>query len=175
MNEWHRRYGIIGRGKAGWHAAAHNVSSSGGTLDGYVAQADEGALVYDGDGADYDTFARLVISGPMVDPGLAPGTVKRFTDTETAARMADGLEGAFKALAELAQDATYGGLDYVAVDVYEGLLRGVPGVKIGHVRAGVVEWEDAVEPLSALACGVCGANMAVDPFHACPSQTGGAA
>jgi hypothetical protein len=25
-------------------------------------------------------------------------------------------------------------------------------------------------PPAALACGICGANMALDPFHACPSQ-----
>jgi len=138
------RYGIIGRGKAGWHAAAHNMSSSGGTLDGYVAQAAEGALVYDADGADYDAFARLVISGPMVDPGLPAGGVHRFMDRESAARMAGpgGLDGAFQTLATLAQSESYSGLDYVACDVYERLLRTIPGVKIGHVRNGLIEWDD---------------------------------
>src|SRR5262249_41280187 len=139
---WNQPYGIIGRGKAGGHAAAHNVSSSGGTLEGYVARARDGALVYDADGAEYDAFVDLVISGPMVDVDLPAGAVKRFTDGETAARMVDGLEGAFKTLAVLAQDARFGGLDYVAVDVYEALLGRVPGVKIGHVRDGVVIWDD---------------------------------
>jgi hypothetical protein len=140
---WNERYGVIGRGKAGWHAAAHNVSSSGGTFDHYVTQAAEGALVYDADGADYDVYAGLVIGGPMVDPSLPPGGVRRFTDRETAARMAGpgGLTGAFKDLADAAQDERYSGLDSVACDVYERLLRRVPGVKIGHVRGGVVEWD----------------------------------
>lgn len=137
------RYGIIGRGKAGWHAAAHNVSSSGGTLAGYLTEAADGALVYDADAADYDTFSDLVISGPMVDPGLPAGAVRRFSDGETSARMAGpgGLTGAFRTLAVAAQSPAFSGLDYVACDVYETLLRAVPGVKIGHVRAGAVEWE----------------------------------
>jgi hypothetical protein len=145
MNSWNTPYGVIGRGKAGWHAAAHNVSSSGGTLDGYLAQAAEGALVYDADGADYDAFSDLVISGPMVDPGLAPGTVRRFTDGETAQAMCGpgGLEGAFKSLAMAAQSPTYSGLDSVACDVYATLLATVPGVKIGYVRAGAVVWRES--------------------------------
>ena len=135
-------YSIIGRGKAGWHAAGHNVSSSGGTLDGYLKDARNGALIYDAHDADTDAFTHLVIAGPMVDPDLPPGGVRRFGDQDAAARMCGpgGLTGAFKTIATLAQDASYSGLDYVACDVYETLLRAVPGMKIGHVHNGTVVW-----------------------------------
>jgi hypothetical protein len=142
-DSWDVPWQIIGRGWNGWHAAAKNVTSSGGTLEDYLAKAAEGALVYDGSEADRDAFAALVISGPMVAPELAPGTVRRFGDRETAARMAGpgGLTGAFKTLALAAQDPSYGGLDYVAPDVYVTLLRRVPGMRLGTAQAGAVVWE----------------------------------
>lgn len=48
MATWH----VIGRGWNGWHAEGVNVSGTGGDLCGYVAQAFDGATVYDarGDG-----------------------------------------------------------------------------------------------------------------------------
>lgn len=147
-NEWY----VIGRGLAGWHALGLKVSSSGGDLDdrpwwaggiqaGYLSGAVEGCLVYDAAEADREAFTHLVLSGPMCDPELAPGTVNRFTDQTTAARMAPWLGGAFQQIAAAAQDPEYGGLDYVAVDVYRTLLAKVPGIKLGTVRAGVVVWE----------------------------------
>ena len=149
------RYHVVGRGKAGWHAKGINVSSSGGDLEngvywtgapttGYRHQAVDGALIYDAKDADDAAFTRFVISGPMVDPSLDPEGVDRFgaEDRATAARMAPSLDGAFGVLAVMAQSDTFSGLDSVGVNVYRRLLRQVPGIKIGTIRAGgIIEWE----------------------------------
>jgi hypothetical protein len=84
-----------------------------------------------------------VISGPICSADLEPDQVDRFTarDRETAARMLPGLGGAFQTFALLAQSEKFSGLDRVGVGVYEALLRKVPGIKIGRVRNGAVEWE----------------------------------
>lgn len=138
---------IIGRGKAGWHASGicngNRCSSSGGTLEGYAKDAKTGTPVYDADKADTDAFTSLVISGPMVDPTLEPGTVKRFGEDEKRAMlgMLPGLGGAFATLATLAM-ADVSSLDYVATDVYLAMLRErVPGVRFGRVERGSVVWE----------------------------------
>jgi hypothetical protein len=145
---WH----VIGRGLAGWHASGVNVSSSGGDIrDGeywtgeptikYLSEAIDGALVYDAREADPDAFTRLIVSGPMVNPALDPAEVSAFVDRYAAVRMAPMLGGEYAQLAEAAQAPTYTGLDYVGVAVYRELLRTVPGIKLGTVRAGVVIWE----------------------------------
>jgi hypothetical protein len=160
------RWGVIGRGKNGWHAEGLEVkyehgstkpSSSGGDLDGYLEDAVEGCLVYDADGASYDRFARLVISGPMVDPNLEPGSVSKCIqgaeDREALGRMIPGLGGGFRSLALAAfKDAGFSGLDTVGVDVYAALLRECGGVRVGWVRDGMVCWEQA-EPLTLTADG----------------------
>ena len=154
-NEWH----VVGRGFAGWHAAGVNVSSSGGNLDpytywtgekckGYRQEAVEGALVYDAEHLESDrksasAFIKLILSGPMVSPDLPPDGVDRFSnaDRKSALRMLPGLSGGYDTLAILAQDETFTGLDKVGVKVFEGLLRQVPGIKIGHIQNGEVTWE----------------------------------
>lgn len=137
----------IGRGFAGWHANKDCCSSSGGTLEVYLEEAAEGCLVYDAEGTDFSVFAELVISGPLVKYTLPPGAVERFSDEDRAAarRMLPGLSGGFDTIATLAQSLTYTGLDYVALDVYEALLRGIPNIKIGHVRNGQVIWDNKSE------------------------------
>lgn len=141
-----KRWLEIGRGHAGWHAAYHHCSSNGGTLEGYLEEACEGCLVHDAQNADTDKFVKHVISGPMIGFNLEPGTVDRFTldDRKAALRMLPGLSGGFDTLAVIAQSPTYGGLDRVAIDIYENLLREIPGMKIGHVHDGKVIWENEV-------------------------------
>lgn len=147
-----QKWEIIGRGKAGWHANAKNVTSSGGDLNpytywtgekcsGYAKEAAEGALVYDAKDADENAFAALVISGPMVDPSLPPEAVNKFGGADAAAQMRPGLAGAFGQLADAAQSPTYSGLDYVGLGIYRRLLAAVPGVKFGRVEGGIVVWE----------------------------------
>lgn len=147
------KWAIIGRGRAGWHAAAKNVTSSGGTLEpatywtgapiaGYAAEAQEGALVYDARDADEAAFTHFVISGPMVDPGLPPEGVNRFDDKDAAARMAPFMAGAFQVLAQAAQLDDYSGLDYVGIAVYRRLLAQVPGVRFGTIQNGIAVWDD---------------------------------
>lgn len=147
------KWQVIGRGFNGWHATGVDVSSSGGQLDpyeywtgvkcsGYLAEAAEGALVYDAQDADAGAFTSFVMRGPMVSPALPPDGVDRFSkaDRETALRMAPALGGGFKTLAVMAQSEQFSGMDRVGVAVYESLLRKVPGVKIGKVHNGAVVW-----------------------------------
>lgn len=124
------QYKIIGRGQASWHADAGTVehgaisgggeyttkeSSNGGTLEGYAAEAVEGCLVYDASEVDSDLFIRHVYNDPMVDVDLLPGTMR---------------------------ESYFGGrFSHVAVDVFEGLLRKMPGMKFGRVIKGKVVWE----------------------------------
>ena len=119
-----RQWAVIGRGKCGWHAEAATglCSSSGGAFDSYLSEAIDGALVYDADGADYDTFASLVISGPMCKP--SQGDERPY---------------------DPAKKWGYGSFCYVSVETYERLLRRIDDVKIGHVKGGVVEWVE-LEP-----------------------------
>jgi len=154
MSKATKRWAVIGRGFNGWHATGVDVSSSGGNLDpytywtgapvpGYLAEAVEGALVYDAEKADPKAFIALVMSGPMVNPALPPDGVDRFSkaDRDNALRMAPALSGGYQTLAVLAQSDKFTGLDRVGVAVYESLLRTVPGVKIGKVVKGAVRWE----------------------------------
>lgn len=166
MRAANEQWAVIGRGLNGWHAISSDgkISSSGGRLenytywtgqkcDGYLAAAAEGALLYDAEHLKRtpaeDDFARLVLSGPMVDPGLGPEGVRRFGEQErkAAARMLPGLEGGFQAIAEAAlaeppaEPEKYGSLDNVGTAVYERLLRKIPGLRIGRARGGVAVWE----------------------------------
>lgn len=139
---WDAPYKVIGRGKVGWHAQSESCSSSGGTFDGYVSKAEEGALVYDAEDADYGAFVKMTIAGPMLKLSLAAGQVQKFGELEREAmvRMAPGLGGSALTIAAMAVCGLTS-LDFVALDIYEGLLRNVPGMKVGHVRDGRVVWE----------------------------------
>jgi hypothetical protein len=119
-------YVVIGRGKAGWHARVSNISSSGGALEKYVSEAVENCLVYDADNVDYDMFWDIVVKGPMADTSLPEKTVKKFIENET--RLVTDQEQ-FRAF------------DSVSLDVYETILRQLPGMKIGRVTHGRVIWE----------------------------------
>lgn len=143
----------IGRGLAGWHASGigeyGKVSGSGGTLAGYLEDATEGAYVYDARNTEANLFTRFVLSGPIDDATLPPGTVQRFEDREAMAAMMPGLDGGFEAIAAsvLRDDRPFGfgSVDYVAPDVYEALLREyIPGVRFGRVWDGAVTWEGEV-------------------------------
>jgi len=134
---------LIKRGRAGWSAQnEHGVSSSGGSLEHYLGEATEGALVSDAEEADVAQFVQFVLNGPTPDPSLAPDAVRRLSDEtrKAAERMLPGMSGAFASLAAAAQDPTHTGLDSVGLGVYERELRKIPGMKIGHVRDGVVVW-----------------------------------
>lgn len=136
---------VIGRGKRGWHASGlshgNKCSSSGGTLEGYLQEAEDGTPIYDADQAEMGAFAAFVINGPIDDPTLAPGEVKSFGETKALARMAPALGGGFRAIAAGAL-AGITSLDMVATDVYLAMLKErVPGVRFGTVRNHVAVWE----------------------------------
>lgn len=144
MNTNTNKWNVIGRGLNGWHAKAPNVRGSGGTFESYLSQAVDGALIYDASEADVGAFTKLVLSGPMVDPSLAPNEVDRFgkRDRETALAMAPMLAGCYQAYALAAgTDREFSGLDTVGVGIFEALLRTVPGIKIGRVLYGQATWE----------------------------------
>jgi hypothetical protein len=156
-------WSVIGRTRNGWHATGagpvKSFGNSGGTyrekervttysnseatLADLAANAVDGALVYDMTGVDEGLATRFVVSGPMVDPALATGEVKRFgeEDRKAAARMLPDLEGSFHTFAKAAQNPKFSGLDTVAPDVYIGLVRALPGARVGRVHGGAVVWE----------------------------------
>jgi len=136
---------IIGRGLNGWHATGlegkNRCSSSGGTLEGYLAQAADDTPIYDAAKANVGDFASFVCNGPMADCTLPAGEVNRFGAGKSLAAMAPHLGGGFRAIAAGAL-AGITSLDFVATDVYLALLRErVPGVKFGVVKDHKVEWE----------------------------------
>ena len=137
---------LIGRGKSGWHSCGfdrgNKCSSSGGSLEGYLSEAEDGTPIYDADEADFDAFSELVISGPMEDVSLPPGTISSSGDDATLVRMLPGLQDGFATIAKL-KLAGYTSLDYVATDVYLGMLAKIPGMKIGKVVGHKVVWNTA--------------------------------
>lgn len=110
---------LIGKGFNGWHASGlsggNRFSSTNGSLEDYVSRANEGTPVYDASETDFETFAHIVISGPMVSHTVG----------------------------ESKKGGEYTALSYISVDSYIALLRAkLPGVKIGYVTvAGCVRWE----------------------------------
>lgn len=143
-DKWH----YIGRGFNGWHAQGIDISSSGGEYNGYLAEAIDGALIYDAAHLSdipeaAEAFAHMVISGPMLDPSLPSDGVNSFSssDRRVALEMSPVLGGAFKTYALLAQYEKFSGLDCVGIGVFEGLLCKIPGIKIGHVYNGEVVWK----------------------------------
>ena len=142
---------LIGRGLNGWHSSGldhgNRCSSSGGTLEGYLAEAEDGCLIYDADGADAGAFASFICSGPMSDFTLKLGEVKKFGERTTLARMLPGLGGAYRTIGAAALQATnqeekLGSLDYVAVDIWLTMLKEkVSGVRFGKVISHAIVWD----------------------------------
>lgn len=87
---------------------------------------------------------RQVVSGPMVDVDLPDDGHNGFSDDDrkAAAGMVGpgGLSGAFATMAVLAQDRTYGGLDYVGVGTYLDLWRKA-GARTGRIEGGRIIWD----------------------------------
>lgn len=120
---------LIGRGKGGGHASGlsdgYATSGSGGTIEDYAQQAKNGTPVYDAMEADDAAFIRHVYSGPIADPKLPAGTVGLFMGGSKPYSTTERI----------------GALDTVSLDVYLWLLfRNVPGVRIGVVQSGAVQW-----------------------------------
>ncbi|TSA51868.1 MAG: hypothetical protein D4R44_06915 [Actinobacteria bacterium] len=121
---------IIGRGFAGWHASAHNVTSSGGDInpytywtgeqcDGYAQEAEEGCPVYDVRDCEMDPhaselFDKLTISGPMVNVDLSDEGADAYVDRRA--------------------------LEYIPVNEYMRRVSLIPGCKVGYVKNGQVVW-----------------------------------
>lgn len=141
------KYKIIGRGFNGWHAQSDSSKLSGAygknDCDRLARDSVDGALVYDASESDFGAFYRLIMSGPMVSTRLADDEVELFTDDmrATALALSPALGGGFKTLALAAQSKSYSGLDTVSVRTYEGLLRGIAGVRFGRVYNGKIVWE----------------------------------
>lgn len=150
------KWAVVGRMKAGWFADGggdeHNrVSSSGGQLEpyqywtgeqcsGYAAEAQEGALVYDAEDADYDEITRVVIRGPMKDCSLAPFSVSPF-DLEYPRTVVE-IESVDEVTVESLAAMGVGSLGTVGLGIYEHLLRQIAGIKFGRIHEGKVVWEN---------------------------------
>jgi len=145
------RWILVSRGWVGWHAKGmddgNKVSGSGGTLEDYLQESEDGTLVYDAHEADEEAFSKFIISGPMMNQALKPGEIQRFgaAEKKALAHMLPGMGGAFKVLgilALLSGEEKLGGFDYVATDVYMAMLKeAVPGVKFGKVVNHEIQWD----------------------------------
>jgi hypothetical protein len=137
---------LIGRGQNGWHAQSTNGSditgsSSGGTLEHYLLEAEDGTAIYDCNDANYKEFSKFVFSGPLCSPTLPSGTVRTFKDQETLIRMLPGFRGTYEHLTVM-NLVGLSSFDSVSVDVYISLLRAqVSGAKIGTVQNHTIVWE----------------------------------
>ncbi len=135
---------LIGRGQVDWHSdgveSGNKCSSSGGSLEHYLSEAEDGTPIYDASEADLAAFCELVIGGPMVQTDLPPGTVSKFGEKAAMARMLPGLGGEFATIAK-AFLIGMTSLDYVATDIYLGMLRQIPGCKIGKVINHTIMWD----------------------------------
>jgi hypothetical protein len=138
---------LIGRGKCGWHSDGlsngNKCSSSGGSLESYLREADDNTIVYDAYEADDSSFIDWVYKGPMFNPRLLPHEIDSFNgnDKRTLLGMLPSLEGAFKTLGVMAL-SDLRSLDFVGLDVYLTALRErVPGIKIGKVQNHAIVWE----------------------------------
>lgn len=133
MNEYERKWKIIGRGFAGWHAKSETCSSSDELLlpyhyreipcKGYLAEAEEGCFVYDASHLELtkagDEFATWIISGPMVNVKLKSGEYSKVDPSAVG----------------------FCGFDFFALDIWVAeLIRRVPGLKYGYVKDGNIEW-----------------------------------
>lgn len=137
------KWDIIGRGLRGWHAMTSGSSSCGSALEDYVENAKEGAVIYDAIDIEENIFVKFVMNGPVCSPELPPGTHERFRTEllESAKRMLPGMEGIWKnQLSKAINNPDYYGLDRVSPDVYKEFLKAVPGMKVGHIREGKIEW-----------------------------------
>lgn len=140
-----KRYLVIGRMLAGWHAATENESASGGSLESFLSEAHDGAVIYDGSRCDPSLVMQMVMSGPMLRITLYGA--KRFADHETAFRMLPGLSGGFDTAVAYAitqgvsKDDIYHSLDYVGWHIYRGLLGKLAGIRFGRVANGRIVWE----------------------------------
>lgn len=162
MEKWK----LIGIGFSGWHAKRKNSSCSSyykdlATLESFVKDAEEGAVVYDASNANLSAFVNFVSNGPMLDFDLYGKEYEIFSsDSRTAALSMcgpGGLSGGFEKLVyiEAAQEISkkkiggFGGFDMVSLDLYLNLMREyVPGVRFGKVINGNVVWEDGKNYLS---------------------------
>lgn len=155
---YNMRIKLIGRGLVGWHtsnvgklssdgqAYASTGSSSGGSLETYLKEAEDETLIYDADQADVGAFAHFVIAGPMVKASLAAGETARFGADKALENMLPGLEGSFATVGAMAL-AGFSSLDYVAPDVYIALLKAkVPGIKTGKVINHRIVWDMSAQP-----------------------------
>lgn len=140
---------LIGRGKNGWHASGlengNKVSSSGGTLQEYLQESDDGVIIYDAEDADMATFVRWTYRGPMVNILLKNGEVHRFMEGKPSVDMM-ATESGYQAadLDRLLYDGSHkvGALDYVALDLYMAMMKyQVPGVKTGKVIGHAIQWD----------------------------------
>lgn len=132
MKLWH----CIGRGKGTWYASGINSRSMYASLDAYVEAAFEGALVYDATSVSDVVWAKHIRKAPIVDHTLPPWGVDKIYQ-EDVATLAMAIDDP--------QATNLRSLDRVGINHHERLLRSVPGIRVGRVVGGQIDWENAEE------------------------------
>lgn len=140
-----------GNSSGSWYLKAHELGDYVDRADGYGYKAGEleGAILLDKVPAIEACGAGVAIASPLVDVGLEPGAVDRFADipgvgdSMVLRAFADG-DGVQRGLAAMAVkslvDATYSGLDRVALDLFVQWWH-ARGARVGRFVGGRVLWD----------------------------------
>lgn len=103
---------------------------TGGSLESLLSDAHPGTFLYDADEADYGAFATQVINGPMVNPDLPPGHITPFEFVAMCDKRVIPLG-----------DNEIGPFTEISLDIFEAMLRKIPGMRIGKINADGIHWE----------------------------------
>jgi hypothetical protein len=126
------KWKVISRGFGGWYAITDDCLREKLELEQYVSHAEEGALVYDCREVESELFYQHAAYDPGVDTRLSPGEVRYLVSNSY---------GDHKMVTEKMIDDKKYNCAWVAIDVYEKLLRKIPDIKFGRVKEGKVVWE----------------------------------
>jgi hypothetical protein len=138
---------IVERGLNGWHGQAPPKGMFGTTrisyrkpLSAILPDLPDGCWVLDKERCP--DIRRGVLSGPMVDVGLAPDEEDRFTDAlrKRAQQMKPLMSGGMDTLVDN-EAKGFCSLDSVGLDLYLDYWRAFEGIRVGRVTDGKVVWE----------------------------------
>ena len=126
------KYGIVSRGFCGWAFKGSNEAVSGcysdAQLEAYLPYA-EGAFCYDAKHLEHtdkaDAFISFVYSGPIPCQELPDNTMLNLFDTVPSPYNAENCNGLTK----------------VSLDIFENLVKKIPGIKTGIVKDGKIVWD----------------------------------
>lgn len=128
----------IGLGDAGIYGAYLPVKTPYGSTSSFFRSYDrdlteyypklmDGGFVLDKSKVSLNDLTHHVVSGPICDLSLPPGSINRFMTKETES---------------IVDPADARSMDYISLDMYVELCRRLRGVRIGKRVGNEIRWED---------------------------------